>query len=242
MHTITTDKEWATRHLYEKSWVEDYWKSRDHPHRAFLVEKICKYAPINSILEVGCASGPNLYNIAKKFPNAEIRGIDINPSAVEKGNEWLKQEGISNVKLEVGRAQELNRFANKSFDIVFTDAVLIYISPNEIKKVVKEMLRISRVVILNEWHAFKKWLAVLLNEYYYFRLIFSRQRLKVLNIPFKPKSASLGFFARHWVRDYRMLFEEFVPKERILITKLPKEVWNDKSWQQWGAIIEVWSK
>ena len=40
-------------------------------------------------------------------------------------------------------------------------------------------------------------------------------------------------------RDYRTLFEEFVPKEKIFITKLPKELWNDKNWQRWGAVIEV---
>jgi len=41
------------------------------------------------------------------------------------------------------------------------------------------------------------------------------------------------------VRDYRTLFEEFVQKEKISITKLPKELWNAKGWQRWGAIIEV---
>jgi hypothetical protein len=43
----------------------------------------------------------------------------------------------------------------------------------------------------------------------------------------------------HWVRDYRILFKEFVPKENIRITKLPKEMWDDKGWQTWGAIIET---
>jgi ubiquinone/menaquinone biosynthesis C-methylase UbiE len=171
-----------------------------------------------------------LYNIAKKFPEAEVRGIDINPMAVQKGNEWFRQEGISNVKLEVGRAQELAQFADKSFDVVFTDAVLIYISPSEIKQVVKEILRISRAVVLCEWQLFNVWSALLLNAYYCLRL---------KSEAFKFKSASKGFFVGHWARDYRILFKEFVPKENICITKLPKEVWDDKGWQKWGAIIEV---
>ena len=241
---IITDKEWSTRHLYDESWIENYWNSRNHPHRSFLVERICRFSPIYSILEIGCACGPNLYQIAKKFPDAEVRGIDINPIAVQKGNEWVKEEGISNVKLEVGKAQELRRFADKSFDVVFTDAVLIYIPPDEIKQVVKEMLRISRVIVLNEWHSFNKWLASLLHKYCYFKLksekyLLSRQRFRTLNYSFKPKSASLGLFVGHWVRDYRNLFEEFVPKEKICITKLPRELWNDKGWQRWGAMIEV---
>jgi len=233
MRSILTDKEWATRHIYDKSWVESYWRSRTHPHRTFLVERICKFSPIHSILEIGCASGPNLYRIAEKFPNAEVKGIDINPMAVQKGNEWLRQEGFSNVKLEVGRAQELTQFADKSFDVVFTDAVLIYISPDEIKQVVKEMLRIGHVLVLCEWYLFNRWLALLLNGYYCFRL---------KSEAFKFKSASHGFFVGHWVRDYRMLFKEFAPNKNICITKLPKEMWNDKGWQRWGAIIEVAEK
>jgi len=230
MRSILTDKEWATRHLLEgEEWVESYWRSRDHPHRSFLVEKICKYSPIRSVLEIGCASGPNLYNIARKFPDAEIRGIDINPVAVQKGNEWFRREGISNVRLEVGKAQELGRFANRSFDVVFTDAVLIYVPPKEIKEVAKEMLRIGRVLVLCEWHLFNMWLALLLNGYCCFRL---------KSEAFKFKSASLGFFVGHWARDYRALFKKFIPRENICITKLPKELWGG-SWQKWGAIIEV---
>jgi len=243
MHSILTDKEWSTRHLYEEDWIESYWRSRDHPHRSFLVERISKFFP-NSVLEIGCACGPNLYHIAKKFPNAEVKGIDINPMAVQKGNGWFKEEGIFNVKLEVGSAQELKQFADKSFDVVFTDAVLIYISPEDIKQVVKEMLRIGRIIVLNEWHSFNKWLALILNTYYYIKLkseeyFLSWQRFRTPKCSFKPKSASLGLFVGHWVRDYRTLFEEFVPKEKVNITKLPKELWNDKGWQRWGAIIEV---
>jgi ubiquinone/menaquinone biosynthesis C-methylase UbiE len=217
MHRIITDEEWATRHLREKNWAEDYWKSRDEPHRLFLVEKICKYAPINRILEIGCASGPNLYRIAEKFPEADVRGIDISLVAVEKGNEWFRQERFSNVKLEVGKAQDLKQFPDKTFDVVFTDAVLIYISPDEIKQTIKEMLRIGRTVVLNEWHTFNKWRAFLLNTFYYFKsVLIARQQFKTVKFSLISK-ASLGLFVGHWARDYRMLFKEFIPEENIRI-------------------------
>jgi len=240
MHSIITDKDWFNERFYDSKGWESCWRSRDDPHRSFLVERISKFSP-NSVLEIGCACGPNLYGIAKKFPDAKVRGIDINPVAVQKGNEWFKGEGIFNVKLEVGRAQELEQFGDKSFDVVFTDAVLFYISPDEIKHVVKEMLRIGRVIVLNEWHCFNKWLASLLNKYHYLKLrcILSRRRFRTLNLSFKTKSAALGLFVGHWVRGYRTLFGQFVPREKIYITKLPKELWNDKRWQRWGAIIEV---
>jgi len=234
MHSILTDKEWADRHLYEgEEWIESYWKSRNHPHRSLLVDRICKFSPIHSILEVGCASGPNLYHIAKKFPDAEVKGIDINPVAVQKGNEWFRKEGILNVRLEVGKAQELNVFGDKSFDVVFTDAVMIYVSPDETEQVAREMLRIGRSLVLCEWHLFNRSLALLLNGYYCLRL---RSRA------FELKSPSLGFFVGHWARDYRALFERFVQKKDVRIIKFPKDLWNDKGWQRWGAIIEVTCK
>jgi precorrin-6B methylase 2 len=231
MSSITNDKEWATRHLSEgESWIESYWTTWDHPHRRFLLSRIAKFAPMRSVLEVGCLCGPNLYGIAKRFPHAEIRGIDINPLAVERGNEWFKKDGISNVKLDVGRAQDLKRFADGSFDVVLTDAVLIYITPDEIKDIIKEMLRIGKALVLNEWHLFSRWRALLLSNYYYVRM---------RNPQFRSRSFSLGVFVGHWARDYRALLGKFVSDERTNITKLPKGLWEDRGWQRWGAVIEA---
>ena len=165
--TKAIEKKWATRHLYKgererddwdkgsDDWIKGYRDSWNHPQRSFLVGIISKFNP-SSILEIGCNCGPNLYILAKKFPDAEIIGVDINLMAVQKGNEWLAHEGISNVKLVAGKADELDQFQDKSFDVVFTDAVLIYIGPDRIKEVMKEMVHIARhALILVEWHSFE---------------------------------------------------------------------------------------
>lgn len=243
MQAILTDEEWATRNLENgEAWSKGYWSTRYHPHRVFLADRIAKFSPIRNVLEIGSACGPNLYQIAKRFPNAQVKGIDINPMAVQKGNELFDQAGLSNVKLEVGRAQSLKRFQDKSFDVVLTDAVLIYVSPDEIRQVAREMLRIGRVLVLNEWQVFNKWSALLLNTYCYLKKktgkIQAKRRFANLDCSLIPKS-SLGFFVGHWVRDYKALFGEFCSKGKVHITKLPKELWNDKGWQTWGALIEV---
>jgi ubiquinone/menaquinone biosynthesis C-methylase UbiE len=218
--TKAREKEWATRHLRRNEcddwgngsgdWIKSYWNSQNHSHRPFLMEKISTFSPISSILEIGCNCGPNLYLLAKKFPDAQIRGIDINPMAVQNGNEWLAQEGISNVRLLVGKADDLGEFQDKSFDIVFTDAVLIYIGPDKIKKVIQGMLRIARkALILFEWHSFDS------------------------------AADPRGVFVGHWMRDYATLLKEFAPQENIYITKMPEELWADKYWQKYGGIVEV---
>lgn len=222
--TKVTEKEWATRHLREgererddwgksDDWIKGYQDSENHPHRTFLVEIISKFNP-SSILEVGCNCGPNLGLLAKKFPDAEIRGIDINPMAVQKGNEWLAQEGISNVKLLEGKADELRQFQDRSFDVVFTDAVLIYVGPDKIKKVIKEMFRITRrALILMEWHSFE---------------------------PDHKDPKGLGIYHYgNWKRDYIALSKQFISEEQIHITKVTEDIWPDKNWKEVGAIIEL---
>src|SRR5207253_2993013 len=48
----------------------------EHPHRLFLMDRISRFAPINSVLEFGCNAGPNLDHIARRFPGARAAGVD----------------------------------------------------------------------------------------------------------------------------------------------------------------------
>ena len=126
----------------------------------------------------------------------------------------LASAGISNVKLSVAGADELTQFQDKSFDVIFTDAVLIYIGPDKIQRTVKEMVRIARKGLIRvAWHCFK------------------------------PKKGDVqGRGVRYyglWQRDYIALLKQFVPEERIRITKITEDIWPDPHWQETGAIIEV---
>lgn len=223
--TEAMEKEWATRHLREcererddwgkggGDWIKSYRDSLDHPHRSVLVETISRFNP-SSILEIGCNCGPNLYLLAKKFSDAEIRGIDINPITVQEGSEWFAQEGIPNVEISVGKADELEQFPDNFFDVVFTDAVLIYVGPDKIEKIMREMIRITRkALILVEWHNFK---------------------------PNHKDSHVFGIYHLGcWKRDYMSLLKCFLPEENIHITKITEKVWHGKNWKDTGAIIEI---
>jgi len=147
---------WRFYHFYKREWAEGYISavSLSHPHRQLLVEKISANAPFTNILEIGCASGPNLYLLAKKFRNVRFVGVDINSEAIRQGKLFFKQQGIHNVSLFQGKADELEGFPEKSFDIVFTDAVLLCIGPDKIRKVATEIQRITRkTIILVEQHS-----------------------------------------------------------------------------------------
>lgn len=207
--TKAREREWAARSI-----AEGYWNNRDHPSKHFLVERIAAFSPISNILEVGCASGPNIYLLAKKFPQSEIVGIDVNSEAIKWGNAQFKREGISNVKLLEGKADELEQFQDKSFDVVFTNAILIYIGPDKINKVMKEMIRITR-------------LALILMELYNFE-------------PVCKDPYGLGiYYGGNWHREYKTLLKQFVSEEQIHVTKIPKNLWPAEPWKSFGAVIEV---
>ena len=225
--TRAREREWATRHLRKgndwgdkryygqgNEWVLSYWGSRNHCHRALLLEKIASLQPISSILEIGCNCGPNLYLISQSFPSIEIQGIDINPVAIQKGKDLFASEGTSNVKLSVAKADELGQFQDNSFDVVLTDAVLIYIGRDKIQQVIREMVRVTRKgLILVERHCFRS-----------------------------NNKGRDGLGIRHnglWQRDYAALFKQFTPEAQIHITKITKDMWPDPGWQETGAIIEV---
>ena len=71
---------------------------------------------------------------------------------MKEGNRYLKENGINTCTLSTGKADKLV-FPDKSIDVVFTDAVLIYIAPDKIKGVLTDLLRISKkAVILIEQH------------------------------------------------------------------------------------------
>ncbi|MDZ4230424.1 MAG: glycosyltransferase, partial [Dehalococcoidales bacterium] len=134
--------------------------------------------------------------------------------AIQAGKEGFASEGMTNVQLSVGRAEDLSQFKDRSFDVVFTDAVLIYVKRGDIQRVIKEMMRIVRGgIVLVECHDFEH----------------------------QPGDRQgLGVFKRGlWVRDYTTLLKQFVPENQINITKLTKEVWPPDGWGRNGALIEV---
>ncbi len=206
--TKAQEQRWARRSI-----AAGYWQNREHPSKRFLVDRIAAYAPFASVLEAGCASGPSLYLLAKRFPRAEITGIDINAAAVEYGNRQFTREGITNVKLLADKADRLGRFPDKSFDIVFTNALLIYIGPDKIERVMEDMLRLSRkALVLMECHAFEP-----------------------------GRDATGRGFSQdgNWIRDYAALLKRLVPEKSLRISRIPEEVWPVEPWRSFGAVIEV---
>jgi len=154
---IKTDKfYWRFRHIFDGSWGNDYLseKSMNLSYRKFLINKISEYFPFGTILEIGCASGANLYLLSEKFPKAKLYGIDISKKAINVGRQYLQKNNIKNIFLEPRGTENLKNFGDKSVDIIFTASVLIYVAPDEIELAIKEIFRVAKkAIILCESHA-----------------------------------------------------------------------------------------
>lgn len=115
----------------------------EHPHRRFIVDKILTAGTIQSALELGCHQGYNLAVLNKEVPGLEPHGIDINARAIQEGIQRLSSMGIA-ADLKVGACDLLSGIEDNSMDVVFADAIIIYIGPDKIKNAVKEWVRVAR--------------------------------------------------------------------------------------------------
>jgi ubiquinone/menaquinone biosynthesis C-methylase UbiE len=135
----------------DKTFLESYRESVNHPHRQLIIDFL-KDKEFNSLLEVGCCNGPNLFRIAQEFqiypsltnPGILLAGEEVNEQAVKDGNDFCKIAWISK-----GKLPDINQ-KDKSFDYVLADACLMYVE--DIDKALSEMKRVAKKgIIIFDW-------------------------------------------------------------------------------------------
>ncbi len=118
----------------DKENVEIYGISRMEMNKAFLSE----YGLENKkILEVGCNVGNQLRALQKMGYN-NLYGIELQPYAVQRAKDLTK--GINIIQ---GSGYNIP-FQDEYFDMVFTSGVLIHIAPDNLHRIMKEIVRCSK--------------------------------------------------------------------------------------------------
>ena len=94
-----------------------------------------------------------LARIKEAYPEAEIYGFDISPTAIKHAKRNLPEGNFKVVDM-----MEANfPYKDNQFDLVLTDAVLIYANDNVIENVLREIKRVGNEFFLFvEWHNLKK--------------------------------------------------------------------------------------
>jgi len=161
-----------------------------------LSEIILNTNKVVKILEIGCGLGHNL-ELIKKFGNFSLTGIDIQEYALSKARG--KYQGINFINSDCVNLP----FDDGEFDLVFSRVTLIHIHPEEIKQVMREIMRVS-----------SKYIAGI--EY------FSED---IQEINWRGESGSV------WKMDYHSVFQSLSEIKTIYCKLVPinKEKYNKES-------------
>jgi SAM-dependent methyltransferase len=109
----------------------------------FFVRQLENYS-FDSIFEVGCMSGRNLFYIQKAFPDTKISGLDINSKAIKYARNKLNL----NKELLCMNLHNMDDIKEK-FDVVFSSGVLIHVVVDDLENVVEKMIRRSNKYIMH---------------------------------------------------------------------------------------------
>jgi ubiquinone/menaquinone biosynthesis C-methylase UbiE len=185
--------------------IENYLIDMQSPHRIWLTNF---FNHANSILEVGCDWGGNLILMSKQ-EKCKFYGIDISPESIELGSKYCLEQGINNIQLKEGSAENLSLFSDASIDIVFSDMLFLYIGPTKIEKVIKEFLRTAnKSVYLLEFHSEK--------------------------IRRKHKNSEDG-----WIYNYKKVLEPIVGSAALSLIKLPDQIHPVGRWKEFATLIKI---
>ena len=93
--------------------------------------------PNNSLLDVGCAKGFMLHDLAESIPGITLKGIDISEYAIKNAVVDMK------LHLQVANATQLP-FPDKTFDVVISINTVHNLDRNDCAKALQEIERVSR--------------------------------------------------------------------------------------------------
>ena len=108
-----------------------------------MVDAVLSFHP-ESVLEIGCNCGPNLYQIHLAAPGIRLFGIDTNHQAIAKGRDFFRTNQLP-ITIMAWDAKDLEDI-DRRFDVIFTDATLMLIHP--IDEIIQNMVKSANLGIV----------------------------------------------------------------------------------------------
>jgi ubiquinone/menaquinone biosynthesis C-methylase UbiE len=123
---------------------------------------ISKINPQDRVLDIACGTGALAMAMAEHA--YEVTGIDMAEDMIVSAGDLAARRGLSNVWFELQDATDLSVYHDNQFDIAVTTMAMHQFSPETALKVLAEMKRIARRVIVADYnHPMKKgpaaWMA-----------------------------------------------------------------------------------
>lgn len=128
---------------YQQGTKNNFLQRRWHTHKIKLAKRIIEKIKFQNCLDVGCASGYMISEIAKVFPHAEYFGIDIYDKAIE-----YAKKAYPNIKFKITSASKMP-FKNNHFDLIlFYETIEHVENPRECLLEIKRVLKKGGTLIL----------------------------------------------------------------------------------------------
>lgn len=131
---VTYYQQGVKRNLFQRLW---------HSHKIKLAKHILSQFKFQNCLDVGCASGYMISQLALFFPNAKYFGVDIYDKAIE-----YAKKNYPHIMFKVASADKLP-FKNNAFDLIlFYETIEHVENPKDCLKEVKRILKRNGTLIL----------------------------------------------------------------------------------------------
>ncbi len=95
----------------------------------------------SKVLDIGCASGKLVFQIAEKFNCEKVAGVDISDKEIEIANKTKDEKSLANCSFHIGSALNLP-FEDAEFDFVISNRVFQLI--NDMEAAFKEADRVLK--------------------------------------------------------------------------------------------------
>ncbi len=102
-----------------------------------------------TILDVGCGGGYFAFELAKKFPQAKVVGVDISANAITHAQKRLEKQSfvLKNISFKEGS------FLKEPFDVVTATLVCHHLNDEEMVEFIKTAYQTAKKgVIINDLH------------------------------------------------------------------------------------------
>lgn len=122
-------------------YVASYWDGVDEhgaesigKRRSEWLAALPPFGKAQSILELGCGPGRNLWLLQQRYPDAALYGIDINVDGIAHARAHVRGESL------VGDLYKLDELLRgRRVDVIFTMGVLIHLHPDTLPGLIRTM-------------------------------------------------------------------------------------------------------